>query len=77
LTYRFLCISQATEGSAIEVTPADDTLILNVKSHLEPEALVRVRITYFRGLDQPAGASEEKALANVVSSLESLGVKRS
>lgn len=72
-----VAIAQAAADSTIEIIPAEATLILNVKSHLEPEALVRIRITHTRGLDQPAGASEEQVLAGVVSSLQSLGVKRS
>lgn len=63
--------------SRIEIIPDNGALVLNLKSHLEPEAQVRIRITHSRGLEQPAGAIEEKALAEVVASLESLGVKKS
>jgi hypothetical protein len=69
-------VASATESSTIEIIPVEETLILNVKRHLEPEALVRIRITNSGGLDQPAGASEEKARAGITHSLESLGVKR-
>src|SRR5262249_55464260 len=51
-----------SEDSLIEVTPAEETLVLNLRHHLEPEALVRIRITHDRGLDQPAGPAEDKAL---------------
>jgi hypothetical protein len=44
--------------------------------HFEPGAVVRIRITHSRGLDQPTGAGEEKALADVMDSLPALGVKR-
>jgi hypothetical protein len=69
-------VAPATEYCRIEIIPYEATLILNVKSHFEPEALLRIRITHSRGLDQPAGASEERGLADVGNSLESLGVKR-
>ena len=70
-------VSQAKEGCMIEIIPFEATLVLDVKRHFEPEALVRIRITHSRGLDQPAGASEEKALAEVMASLDSFGVKKS
>lgn len=70
-------VEQAARDSRVEVIPDEGTLVFNVKSHLEPEALVRIRITHSRGLDQPAGASEEKALAGVLDGLESLGVRKS
>ncbi len=69
-------VAPATEYCRIEIIPYEATLILNVKSHFEPEALLRIRITHSRGLDQPAGASEERARADVGDRLESLGVKR-
>jgi hypothetical protein len=69
-------VSQAKENCTIEIIPFEATLVLDVKRHFEPEALVRIRITHSRGLDQPAGASEEKALADVIAGLHSLGVKK-
>lgn len=70
-----VAVAQASESAAIEIIPGDGALILNVKSHLDPEALVRIRVTHTRGLGQPAGEAEEKAMAEVLKSLESLGVK--
>src|SRR5579862_2326246 len=58
-------VAPATESCRIEIIPLEATLILNVKRHFEPEALVRIRITHSGGLDQPAGASEEKARADI------------
>jgi hypothetical protein len=69
-------VKPVAEYASIEVIPRAATLVLNVKSHLQPEALVRIRITHTRGLDQPAGTSEEKARADVGDRLESLGVMR-
>ena len=68
--------AHAADYSRIEIIPWNATLVLNGKSHLEPEALVTIRITHSRGLDQPAGSGEEKALADVVGSLYSMGVKK-
>ena len=69
-------IANVSENSRIEIFPFEGTLILNVKSHFEAEALVRIRITHFRGIDQPAGASEEEARTHLEERLRSLGVKR-
>jgi hypothetical protein len=68
--------AHAADYSSIEIIPWNATLVLNVKSHLEPEALVTIRITHSRGLDQPAGSTEERALADVVGSLHSRGVRK-
>jgi hypothetical protein len=69
-------VSHAPGSRSIEIMPFGATLVFNAKSHFEPEALVRIRITHFRGLDQPAGASGERALVDVIDSLDSLGVKK-
>ena len=68
-------VKPAAEYASIEVIPLPETLVLNVKNHFEPEALVRIRINS-RGLGQPAGTTEEKARADVGDRLESLGVRR-
>jgi hypothetical protein len=72
-----IAVAQAAEHSGIEIIADEESVMLDVKSHLEPEAMVCIRITHTRGLDQAAGESESKVLAGVVKSLESLGVKRS
>jgi len=69
-------VSHSAENCTIEILPFDGTLVLDVKDHFKPEALVRIRITHLRGLDQRAGASEEKALADIAHTLESLGLRR-
>jgi hypothetical protein len=71
-----VAVGPAVGDSRIELIPDDETLVLDEQMHSEPEALVRIRITHSRGLDQPAGASEEKALDGVVRSLKSLGVDK-
>jgi len=69
-------IARLSENSRIEIVPFEGTLILNVRSHFEPEALVRIRITHSRGLDQPAAASEDEARTHLEERLRSLGVKK-
>jgi hypothetical protein len=70
-------VAQATENTTVEIIPFAESIVIDVKGHFEPEALVCIRITHSRGIDQPVGASEEKVLADVEDSLRSLGVMRS
>jgi hypothetical protein len=72
-----VAIGQPVGSSTIEIVPGDATLVLNLKSHLDPEAMVRIRITHSRGLDQSAGVSEEKTFTAVIEGLKSLGVQKS
>ena len=69
-------VASLTESCRIEVIPWPATLLFNMKSRFEPEASVRIQITHYRGVDQPAGQREEAELARVVDRLEFLGVRR-
>jgi len=69
-------VAHAPWSRTIEIIPFNAALVFDAKSHFEPQALVRVRITHSRGRDQPAGASEEKVLADVIDRLDSLGVAK-
>ena len=69
-------IAHVSENSRVDILLFEGTLILDVKRHFEPEALVRIRISHFRGVDQPAGASEDEVRTHLEERLRSLGVKR-
>ena len=64
-----------SDHCSIEVIPLFSTVILDTRRHLQPEDMLRIRITHTRGLDQPAGASEESALKEIEEQLQALGVK--
>jgi hypothetical protein len=64
-----------SDHCSIEVIPFPSTVILDTRRHLQPEDMLRIRITHTRGLDQPAGASEERALKEIQEQLNVLGVK--
>ena len=68
--------SHSTGGCSIEVIPFGSTEFLDVKGHSQPKAMLQVRITHHRGLDQPAGLSERRALEELEKELQSLGVPR-
>ena len=60
---------------SIEAFPFRSTTILDTKNHLEPLAITRIAITHLRGLDQPFGAPEQRALKEIQEKLKGLGLK--
>ena len=68
-------LPHTSDRCSIEVIPFPSTVILDTRRRLQPEAVVRIRITHSRGLDQPAGASEESALREIEEQLRGLGIK--
>jgi len=59
----------------VDVIPHADSLVLDTKEHLQPEAVLEIRISHQRGLDQPAGPSEQRALKAIREALEELGIR--
>ena len=68
--------SHSTDRCYVEMTPFGSTEFLEPKDHLQPKAMLQVRITHLRGIDQPAGPSEQRALEEIEKGLQSLGVTR-
>jgi len=66
--------SRSTDACSLEVIPFGSTAVLDTKSHLQPQAMLRIRITHQRGLDQPTGKAEQHALEEVEKELRRLGV---
>jgi hypothetical protein len=64
-----------SDGCKIEIMPFESTLILDTRNHLQPEAMLKIRITHSRGLDHPAGPVEERTLRDVEEQLRALGAK--
>ena len=62
--------------TAIEVMPHGDSLVLDTHHHFQPEAVLQIRISHDRGLDQPSGPSEEQALNEIHAILHELGVRQ-
>jgi hypothetical protein len=63
-----------TDTCYIEVIPFESTVYFDPRHGFQEEALLRVRITHGRGLEQPAGPSEESALRQLEKELDSLGI---
>jgi hypothetical protein len=64
------------QGTTIEVITSEDSLVLDTRQHFQPEAMLRIRISHTRGLDQPGGPSEEQALNLIRKILHELEVKQ-
>jgi hypothetical protein len=48
-------MGQCTDSCSIEVVPFNSSLILDTQQNLQPQGMMRLRITHARGLDQPCG----------------------
>ena len=59
---------------SIEVIPFGSTIVLDTRDHLQPMAMLRIRITHYRGVHEPAGAAEQEALKAVEAQLSELGI---
>jgi hypothetical protein len=66
---------QAPDGQHIEVIPFEANLCYLPSHSFRPEALLRIRITNFRGPNQPAGPLEVQTREAIEKQLQALGVK--
>jgi hypothetical protein len=67
--------SQVGQGTTVEVIPYTESILLDTHQHFQPEAMVQIRISHNRGLDQPQGQSEEQALKAIRDTLHELGIR--
>ena len=68
-------ISQhSTDSCSLEVIPFFSTAIIDSRNHGQVEAMIRIQISHERGLNQPAGSPEQRALQEVEKELKSLGI---
>jgi len=67
---------QATDSCSVEAIAFPSTVRLDTQNHLQEEAILRIRISHYRGMDQPAGPPEQRALDEIEKRLQSLGVAR-
>ena len=64
----------ASDSCSLEVIPFSSTAIIDSRSHGQVEAMIRIQISHARGLNQPAGLPEQRALQEVERELKSLGI---
>ena len=64
-------VSDRADGlRLIEVIPFPTTVVLDTQNNLQSQAMLRIRISHSRGLEQPAGPAEERALQEVERELQ-------
>ena len=64
----------ASDSCSLEVIPFPSTAIIDSRNHGNVEAMIRIQISHERGLNQPAGLSEQRALQEVEKELKGLGI---
>ena len=64
----------ASDSCSLEVIPFSSTAIIDSRNHGQVEAMIRIQISHGRGLNQPAGLPEKRALEEVERELKSLGI---
>ena len=69
-------VSYQAKECSIEVIPFPATVFFEAREQFRSEAVVRIRVSHWRGLDQPSGLPEQHALKEVEEQLEALGVRR-
>ena len=68
-------VSQHTSDScSLEVISFSSTAIIDSRNHGQVEAMIRIQISHERGLNQPAGSPEQRALKEVERELKTLGI---
>jgi hypothetical protein len=63
------------DSCIIQIIPFASTVFPDTRRQLQSRAMLRIRVTHGRGLDQPSGVPEERALKEVQQELHELGVK--
>jgi hypothetical protein len=60
----------------VQIIPYE-SLVLDAQKHFQPQAMLQIHICHERGLDQPAGPSEEQALKAIRGALHELQIRES
>ena len=66
----------ATDSCTLEVIDFPATVFVDLRHRAKTDALLRIRISHYRGLHEPAGLPEERALEELEKELKRLGVAR-
>jgi hypothetical protein len=61
---------------SVEVVPFPSTAVLDLRNNGQVEGMLRIRISHWRGLDQPADLPEQHALTTVETWLHGQGIAR-
>ena len=69
-------VAQHASECSIEVIPFPSTVFSEARENFRSEAVIRIRISHRRGIDQPVGLPEQHALEELERQLQGLGVRR-
>ena len=64
----------SSDSCSVEVIPFPNVAFIDPRNQGKVEAMIRISISHFRGLGQPAGPPEQRALEEVENELKSLGI---
>jgi len=69
-------VSRHTQDScSLEVIPFPSTIFLDTKNDLRSQARLQIRISHWRGLNQPAAQAQERALQEIERELQARGIQ--
>ena len=68
-------VAQHASECVIEVIPFDSSFFSEAGGSFRSQALIRIRISH-RGVDQPVGLPEQRALEELERQLQGLGIRR-
>ena len=69
-------VSHHASECSIEAIPFPSTVFSEADEQFPSGAIIRIRISHSRGINQPAGLPEQRALEEVEKQLHSLGIAR-
>jgi len=69
-------VSHYAGECSIEAIPFPSTVFSEASEQFRSGAVIRIRISHSRGVDQPAGLLEQRALEEVEKQLHALGIAR-
>jgi hypothetical protein len=69
-------VAQHASECSIEVIPFPSTIFSEARENFRSEAVIRIRISHRRGIDQPVGLPEQHALKELERQLQDLGIRR-
>ena len=68
-------LPNTTESCQIEIIPFQTTGFFDARRRFQLQGMLRIRISHLRGLDQPYGPPEKRALNQIEQQLHAIGLK--
>jgi len=58
----------------IDLIPFGSTTVLDTRNHLQPMAMLRIRVAHYGYIQEPAGVAEQQAMEAIEVQLSNLGI---